>query len=116
MTYRKIRWPSGYATYTHKLVGPAHDPYSRTVITIDVRGHHMVLVDCSLAGLSFRIDGHVFEEHRDGSNVVKMAVLTYTGLPYKFWGDIWHKMDMRAYRRDPEAWMAAVESQRSIYC
>jgi hypothetical protein len=51
---------NGTRVWVHnQTVGPRHDPYGRTTITVERNGHQYEIVTCALAGDSYSLDGHV---------------------------------------------------------
>jgi len=113
-----VKWASGSARIRTETVGPRHDPYSRTIVEIDIRGWKYELVDCALAGmwLDAVIDGlpnvrlceaAIFD--KEAEVAVAEGVEAVTGFDPFYWTDtLWHRVENARHRNDPNYWMKDV--------
>ena len=107
---QRIKWANGSATKDTVLVGPRHDPYSRTIVRVNLKGYVYTLVQCGLAGNYMILPnarGQIgCEEFFFDSGKQLESLLTYnaavkehTGFAPDFWfHKLWHKLEEK---RDP---------------
>jgi hypothetical protein len=112
-----IKWARGSASKENFTVGPAHDPYSRDVVTITVDDRKYQVVACGLAGEYLRLPCggeihlvepmHCFDADaraRCRANY-EAEVVKHTGFDSTFWmHKLWHLADRAEWRRDPKAY------------
>lgn len=119
--HMRTKWASGDARMDSHSVGPKHDPYSRSVVTLTLKGKEVTLYQCALAGDWIVVDGvktesaesplKTKEESRAALEEYEAYVTKVTGFPSLFWFDIlWGKLNESRYRRDP----AAYEMQQAM--
>lgn len=104
----RIKWASGIATISTTIVGPEHDPYSRTRVDIRLNNRDFVLVSCALAGdwfdeIGAKTDQRLAQVHGWGGEAevaeFNRIVSAMTQFEPKFWFDeLWDRV--RARRGD----------------
>lgn len=108
---QSTKWARGHATLRNLTVGPRHDPYSRTVVTVTIDGRTYTLMRCGLAGDSITLPdggGEIFcaegmpfdrESQTRALDNYEAEVVRYTGQKTDFWfHKLWQKLEEK---RDP---------------